>query len=155
MLKTHTTKGFCFHLEKSAVVDIVLAYIWYVTNVQIFSYACRRSSKQHLQTSLFSFSSIYVQPCIEWKLCSREIPSKQINTLEQKKHNCIWDSPFPPLHTTALESPTFATNKRSPTRTAVEAVEPASWFWLFSDFRNSESVWLYVSAARLQSGSRW
>jgi len=41
---------------------------------------------------------------------------------------------------TALESPTFATSKRSPTKIAVEAVEPASLFWLFSDFRNSESV---------------
>lgn len=55
--------------------------------------------------------------------------------------------PLPPLHITALESPTFATSKRSPTRMAVEAVDPASLFWLFSDFRNSESVWLYASAA--------
>lgn len=55
--------------------------------------------------------------------------------------------PLPPLHITALESPTFATSKRSPTRIAVEAVDPASLFWLFSDFRNSESVWLYASAA--------
>lgn len=36
--------------------------------------------------------------------------------------------PFPPRHITALESPTFATSKRSPTRMAVEAVEPASRF---------------------------
>ena len=54
--------------------------------------------------------------------------------------------PSPPLHMTALESPTFATSKRSPTRTAVDAVEPASRFWLFSDFKNSASVWLYASA---------
>lgn len=30
---------------------------------------------------------------------------------------------------------------------AVEAVDPASLFWVFSDFKNSESVWLYASAA--------
>jgi hypothetical protein len=57
------------------------------------------------------------------------------------------DLPFPPLETTALESPTFATTKRPPTRIAVEAVEPASLLWLLSAFRNSESVWLNVSAA--------
>lgn len=34
--------------------------------------------------------------------------------------------PIPPLLITALESPTFATSKRSPTRIAVDAVEPAS-----------------------------
>lgn len=50
--------------------------------------------------------------------------------------------PSPPLQITALESPTFATSRRSPTRIAVEAVDPASLFWVFSDFRNSESVWL-------------
>lgn len=54
---------------------------------------------------------------------------------------------MPPLQITALESPTFATSKRSPTRIAVEAVDPASLFWVFSDFKNSESVWLYASAA--------
>lgn len=59
--------------------------------------------------------------------------------------------PLPPLHITALESPTFATSKRSPTRMAVEAVEPASLLWLFSDFRNSESVWLYASAVENKS----
>lgn len=34
---------------------------------------------------------------------------------------------------------------------AVEAVDPASLFWLFSDFRNSESVWLYASAVEKNS----
>jgi hypothetical protein len=34
--------------------------------------------------------------------------------------------PSPPLQITALESPTFATIKRSPTIIAVEAVDPAS-----------------------------
>jgi len=34
---------------------------------------------------------------------------------------------------------------------AVEAVDPASLFWLFSDFRNSESVWLYASAVKKNS----
>lgn len=63
-------------------------------------------------------------------------------------HVCIklTPLPLPPLHITALESPTFATSKRSPTKIAVEAVDPASLLWLFSDFSNSESVWLYASA---------
>ena len=38
----------------------------------------------------------------------------------------IINLPCPPLLITALESPTFATSKRSPTIIAVEAVEPAS-----------------------------
>jgi hypothetical protein len=32
--------------------------------------------------------------------------------------------PFPSLHMIALESPTFATKRRSPTSTAVDAVDP-------------------------------
>ena len=34
--------------------------------------------------------------------------------------------PAPPSDITALESPTLATSRRSPTTIAVEAVEPAS-----------------------------
>jgi len=37
-----------------------------------------------------------------------------------------FDLPSPPLQMTALESPTFATTRRSPTRMAVEAVDPES-----------------------------
>lgn len=37
---------------------------------------------------------------------------------------------------------------------AVEAVDPASLFWLFSDFKNSESVWLYASAEQRKNKLR-
>lgn len=70
--------------------------------------------------------------------------------LKELKEKCL-GLPFPPLQITALESPTFATSKRSPTRMAVDAVEPASLFWVFSDFKNSESVWLYASAAETRT----
>lgn len=48
----------------------------------------------------------------------------KLHKQKAKKENL----PFPPLQITALESPTFATKRRSPTSTAVEAVEPASLF---------------------------
>lgn len=45
------------------------------------------------------------------------------------------NKPKPALHATTLESPTFATRSRSPTKTAVVAVEPASFGWPFSSLR--------------------
>lgn len=59
---------------------------------------------------MFPFGPLNIQPLM-----------RAINENEQPL-------PFPPLHITALESPTFATSKRSPTKIAVDAVEPASLF---------------------------
>jgi hypothetical protein len=53
----------------------------------------------------------------------------QVGVYSHKTEICyVTDNnlPCPPLQITALESPTFATSKRSPTIIAVEAVEPAS-----------------------------
>ena len=47
----------------------------------------------------------------------------------------------------ARESPTLATNKCLPIKTAVEAVEPSSLEVLHSASKKSESVFLYVSPA--------
>lgn len=77
--------------------------------------------------------------------------SNQNNKAQHQMGDLTLVLPLPPLQITALESPTLATNKRSPTRIAVEAVDPASLFWVFSDFRNSESVWLYASAERKEN----
>lgn len=45
------------------------------------------------------------------------------------------NKPEPSLQATTLESPTFATTNLSPIRTAVDAVEPASFCWPFSSLR--------------------
>ena len=54
--------------------------------------------------------------------------------------------PAPPSDITALESPTLATSRRSPTTIAVEAVEPASWLWVVEACKYSKSVFLKVSS---------
>lgn len=48
---------------------------------------------------------------------------------------------------TARESPTFATYKWSPTKTAVDAVDPSSLKVFLSESKKLESVVRYVSAA--------
>ena len=53
--------------------------------------------------------------------------------------------PLPAFEITARESPTFATYRWSPTKTAVEAVEPSSLKALDSDSKKSVSVFWYVS----------
>lgn len=61
--------------------------------------------------------------------------------------------PLPAFEMTARESPTFATYRWSPTKTAVEAVEPSSLKALHSDSKKSVSVFWYVSPRFHKKGS--
>lgn len=124
---------------------ITLRVIWtlpaHITNPPASSIRCRSS----LWSGLWSLETAIAVKVSNgyYRKLQKAINIWQVILIYRRETH---DLPLPPLQITARESPTFATSKRSPTRIAVEAVDPASLFWLFSDFRNSESVWLYASA---------
>lgn len=88
----------------------------------------------HRITPIIPYSTVY-----KWATQSQR--PKVVNYLNENLYNASdIGIPFPALDMTVRESPTFATYRWFPTRTAVEAVEPSSRKVSFSDSKKSVSV---------------
>lgn len=92
-----------------------------------------------------------IRHCTYHTILRFKMQNQRMKVHEKRTKSQDGIKPDPALEATTLESPTFATNILSCTRTAVDAVEPASFCWPFSSLRYSVSVCLKASTA-IKSG---